>query len=60
MNIKPIKTEDDYHEALKDFLGSHWDDYIIPEGGFTSFNQFFIRKINKKSNCNCLGERLIP
>jgi len=39
----PVKPE--IIQKWKDFLGSHWDDYIIPEGGFTSFNQFFIREI---------------
>ena len=39
----PVKPE--IIQEWKDFLGSHWDDYIIPEGGFTSFNQFFIREI---------------
>jgi phosphatidylserine decarboxylase len=42
----PVKPEN--IQAWKEFLGSHWDDYIIPEGGFTSFNQFFIRKIKKE------------
>ena len=42
----PVKPE--IIQAWKEFLGSHWDDYIIPEGGFTSFNQFFIRKIKKE------------
>ncbi len=32
-------------EEWKEFLGAQWDDYIIPEGGFTSFNQFFTRQI---------------
>ncbi len=41
----PVKPE--VIQAWKEFLGSHWDDYIIPEGGFTSFNQFFVRKIKK-------------
>jgi phosphatidylserine decarboxylase len=39
----PVKPE--IIQKWKDFLGSQWDDYIIPEGGFTSFNQFFIRDI---------------
>lgn len=29
----------------KKYLGDKWDDYIIPEGGFKSFNQFFAREI---------------
>jgi len=32
-------------EQWKAFLGPQWDDYIIPEGGFKTFNQFFTRKI---------------
>ena len=32
-------------DQWKDFLGDEWDDYIIPEGGFKTFNQFFTRKI---------------
>ncbi|WP_049784974.1 phosphatidylserine decarboxylase [Desulfotalea psychrophila] len=39
----PVKPE--IIQKWKEFLGSHWNDYVIPEGGFTSFNQFFIRKI---------------
>ena len=42
----PVKPE--IIQKWKEFLGSHWDDYIIPEGGFTSFNQFFIREIKKE------------
>jgi len=42
----PVKPE--IIQEWKDFLGSHWDDYIIPEGGFTSFNQFFIREIKEE------------
>ena len=38
-------VEPEVIQKWKDFLGSHWDDYIIPEGGFSSFNQFFIREI---------------
>ncbi|MGL1930510.1 MAG: phosphatidylserine decarboxylase [Desulfotalea sp.] len=38
-------VEPEIIQKWKDFLGSHWDDYIIPKGGFTSFNQFFIREI---------------
>jgi phosphatidylserine decarboxylase len=29
----------------KEFLGSQWNDYIIPPNGFQTFNQFFIREI---------------
>jgi len=42
----PVKPE--IIQKWKDFLGSHWDDYIIPKEGFTSFNQFFIREIKKE------------
>lgn len=32
-------------EKWKQFLGNQWDDYIIPEGGFKTFNEFFTRQI---------------
>ncbi|MDY6857575.1 MAG: phosphatidylserine decarboxylase [Thermodesulfobacteriota bacterium] len=32
-------------DQWKAFLGEEWNDYIIPEGGFKTFNQFFTRKI---------------
>jgi phosphatidylserine decarboxylase len=38
-------VEPEVIQEWKNFLGPHWDDYIIPEGGFTSFNQFFTRDI---------------
>ena len=28
-------------------LGSKMDDYIIPEGGYKSFNEFFIRELKE-------------
>ncbi|OQX17106.1 MAG: hypothetical protein BWK76_10680 [Desulfobulbaceae bacterium A2] len=32
-------------EQWKEFLGEKWNEYVIPEGGYTTFNQFFSRKI---------------
>lgn len=32
-------------EEWKNFIGDHWDDYIIPAEDFTTFNQFFTREI---------------
>ena len=36
-------------DQWKEFLGKQWDDYIVPEGGFKTFNQFFTRRITDKA-----------
>jgi phosphatidylserine decarboxylase len=47
-------------KRVKAFVGKHQmelSDYIIPEGGFRTFNDFFYRKV--KPECRPLGEGLV-
>ena len=36
--------------AWKKAIGKEWNDYLVPKGGYKTFNEFFTRRLNMKKN----------